>query len=116
MTLGQLRLIRRDGGRGQIFPIGTLYDPFVARALDAFIYGVYSGSRFILVGTPSGVTLAPEGGAHRSEITPAIGLSLPGVVYYDHYELEWALLEALRMLHSGRRITRGLSALEHGAG
>ena len=101
MTLGQLGLSAETAGE-LVFPIGTLYDPFVARALDAFVYGVYSGSRFILVGTPSGVTLAPEGGAHQSVITPAIGLSLPGVVYYEPcfaLELEWVLLEALRMLH-----------------
>jgi len=101
MALGQLGLSAEANGQ-PLFPIGTLYDPFVARALDAFVYALYSGGRFILVGTPSGITLSTEGGAHQSVITPAIGLSLPGVVYYEPcftLELEWILLEALRALH-----------------
>ena len=61
-----------------LLPIGTVYDPFVCRGLDALIYGLYSGSRFVVVGTPAGITLAPEGGAHQSTITPSIGLELPG--------------------------------------
>jgi pyruvate dehydrogenase E1 component len=101
MMLGQLGLSAEMTGE-PLLPIGTLYDPFVARALDAYIYGLYSGSRFILVGTPSGVTLAPEGGAHQSVITPSIGLALPNVVYWEPcfaLELEWVMLRALRMLH-----------------
>jgi pyruvate dehydrogenase E1 component len=101
MALGQLGLSGEANGE-PLLPIGTLYDPFIARALDAFVYGVYSGSRFVLVGTPSGVTLAPEGGAHQSIITPALGLALPDVVYYEPcfaLELEWILLESLRALH-----------------
>lgn len=73
-----------------------------SRALDALIYGLYGGGRFILVGTPSGVTLAPEGGAHQSIITPSIGLAQPGIVYWEPcfaLELEWILLESLRALH-----------------
>ena len=101
MLLAQLGLAD-DLSQEPLLPIGTLYDPFVARALDAYIYGVYSGARFLLVGTPSGVTLAPEGGAHQSIITPAIGMALPGVVYWEPcfaQELEWVMLEALRSLH-----------------
>ena len=100
MMLGQLGLAGEMVGE-PLLPIGTLYDPFVARALDAYIYGVYSGSRFILVGTPSGITLAPEGGAHQSIITPAVGLTLPRVVYWEPcfaLELEWIMLEALSSL------------------
>ena len=100
MALGQLGLSAEANGQ-PLFPIGTLYDPFVARALDAFVYALYSGSKFIVVGTPSGITLSTEGGAHQSVITPAIGLSLPGVVYYEPcfaLELEWILLESLRAL------------------
>ena len=69
MMLGQLGLAGEMTGE-PLSPIGTLYNPFVARALDAYIYGIYSGSRFILVGTPSGITLASEGGAHQSIVTP----------------------------------------------
>lgn len=103
MMLGQLGLAAEMTGE-PLLPIGTLYDPFVARALDAYIYSVYSGGRFILVGTPSGVTLAPEGGAHQSIITPNIGLALPNVVYYEPcfgLELEWILLAAMQRLHAG---------------
>ena len=82
-----------------LFPIGTLYDPFVCRGLDALIYGLYSGARFIVVATPSGVSLNPEGGAHQSVITPSIGLELPQLTYWEPafaLETEWVLLEALR--------------------
>ena len=78
LLLGQLGLSWDLSGQ-PLLPIGTVYDPFVLRGLDAFIYGVYSGSRFVVAGTPSGVTLAPEGGAHQSTITPSIGLEQPGV-------------------------------------
>ncbi|HSJ71996.1 MAG TPA: pyruvate dehydrogenase, partial [Acidimicrobiia bacterium] len=84
-----------------LFPVGTLYDPFVCRGLDAFIYSLYSGSRFIVVATPSGVTLSPEGGAHQSMITPSIGTELPGVTFWEPcfaYETEVVLLEAFRNL------------------
>jgi pyruvate dehydrogenase E1 component len=102
MMLGQLGLTAETYGE-QLYPVGTLYDPFIARALDAYIHGLYSGSRFILVGTPSGISLATEGGAHQSIVTPSIGLSLPNVVYYEPcfaQELEWILLEALDQLQN----------------
>ena len=57
----------------RILPVGTLYDPFIARGLDALNYACYQESRFLLVGTPSGLSLAPEGGAHQSINTPLIG-------------------------------------------
>jgi pyruvate dehydrogenase E1 component len=59
----------------RLLPIGTLYDPFIARGLDALNYACYQDARFILVATPSGVTLAPEGGAHQSIASPLIGLA-----------------------------------------
>jgi pyruvate dehydrogenase E1 component len=85
----------------RLIPLGTLYDPFVCRGLDAFVYGVYSGARFILVATPSGVSLAPEGGAHQSAITASIGIEMPGVDYFEPTfatEVEWMLLDALERL------------------
>jgi pyruvate dehydrogenase E1 component len=67
----------------RLFPVGTVYDPFVARGLDALNYGCYQDSRFLLVGTPSGITLAAEGGAHQSINTPLIGMGQPNLVYFE---------------------------------
>jgi pyruvate dehydrogenase E1 component len=97
----------RDGQA--LLPIGTLYDPFVNRALEPWSFGMYAGGQSILIGTPSGVTLAPEGGAHQSIITPSVGLEQPGCVAWEPafaQDLEWALAHALAQL--GR--TDGTSA------
>ncbi|MBV9331297.1 MAG: transketolase, partial [Alphaproteobacteria bacterium] len=67
----------------RLVPIGTLYDPFIARGLDALNYACYQDARFVLVGTPSGITLAPEGGAHQSIGSPLIGIAQPGLVSYE---------------------------------
>lgn len=67
----------------RLFPIGTVYDPFVHRGLDALNYACYQDARFIIVGTPSGVTLAPEGGAHQSIGTPLTGLSQDGLAAFE---------------------------------
>jgi pyruvate dehydrogenase E1 component len=86
----------RDGE--PLLPIGTLYDPFVNRALEPWSFGLYAGSQSILIGTPSGVTLAPEGGAHQSIITPSVGLEQPRCVAWEPafgQDLEWTLLAAL---------------------
>jgi pyruvate dehydrogenase E1 component len=64
-------------------PVATLYDPFIERGLDALNYACYQDARFILVGTPSGVTLAPEGGAHQSIATPLIGLAQDGLAAFE---------------------------------
>ncbi|MSY82858.1 MAG: pyruvate dehydrogenase, partial [Actinobacteria bacterium] len=87
-----------DHSNQPLIPIGTVYDPFVLRGLDAFIYGVYSGSKFIITGTPSGVTLAPEGGAHQSTITPSVGMEIPGVVLMEPayvQALDWLLCDSI---------------------
>ncbi|NJN83015.1 MAG: pyruvate dehydrogenase, partial [Caldilineaceae bacterium] len=76
MALGMFGLSSELCGQ-QIIPIGTVYDPFVCRGLDSLIYALYSGAKFIFAGTPSGITLAPEGGAHQSTVTPSLGLELP---------------------------------------
>ena len=84
-----------------LFPIGVLYDPFVERALEPWSYGIYAGGQSILVGTPSGVTLAPEGGAHQSIKTPSIGLEQPGCTSYEPafaVDVEWTLLAAMAQL------------------
>ena len=67
----------------RVLPIGTVYDPFIYRGLDALNYACYMGARFILVATPSGITLAPEGGAHQSIGTPLVGMAQPGLVSYE---------------------------------
>jgi pyruvate dehydrogenase E1 component len=88
---------------GRLLPIGTLYDPFIKRGLDALNYALYQDARFILVATPSGITLAPEGGAHQSAIEPLIGIGQPGLIgfepaYADELAvlLRWALAEIQR--------------------
>jgi pyruvate dehydrogenase E1 component len=67
----------------RLLPIGTIYDPFIKRGLDALNYALYQDSRFILVATPSGLTLAPEGGAHQSVVEPLIGLGQPGLIGFE---------------------------------
>lgn len=67
----------------RLLPVGTLYDPFVKRGLDALNYALYQDARFMLVATPSGVTLAPEGGAHQSIATPLIGMALPKLSSFE---------------------------------
>ena len=67
----------------RLFPVGTVYDPFISRGLDALNYGCYSDARFLLVGTPSGLTLGPEGGAHQSINTPLIGMGQPNLAYFE---------------------------------
>lgn len=67
----------------RLLPVGTVYDPFIARGLDALNYACYQDARFLLVGTPSGLTLGPEGGAHQSINTPLIGMGQPGLVYFE---------------------------------
>ncbi len=67
----------------RLLPIGTLYDPFIQRGLDALNYACYQDARFMVVATPAGVTLAPEGGAHQSVATPMIGMGQPGLAYFE---------------------------------
>ncbi|GAB89746.1 transketolase-like TK C-terminal-containing protein [Gordonia rhizosphera] len=86
-----------------LLPIGVLYDPFVERALEPWSFGIYAGGQSILVGTPAGVSLAPEGGAHQSIKTPSIGLEQPGCVSYEPafaLDVEWTLLDCLA--HMGK--------------
>ncbi|WP_341719445.1 pyruvate dehydrogenase [Micromonospora sp. FIMYZ51] len=100
LLLGQLGLAWDLSGQ-PLLPVGTVYDPFVLRGLDAFLYGTYSGARFVVAGTPSGITLAPEGGAHQSTITASVGLELPGVTFVEPAyatSLDWLLCDALGQL------------------
>jgi pyruvate dehydrogenase E1 component len=98
--LGELGATWSRWGR-PLLPIGVLYDPFVGRALEPWSFGIYAGGQSILVGTPSGVSLAPEGGAHQSITTPSIGLEQPGCVSYEPafaVDAEWCLLASLARL------------------
>ena len=98
-----------------LLPIGTVYDTFVCRGLDALIYALYNGARFVLAGTPAGVTLAPEGGAHQSAITPSIGLELPDLTYAEPcyaQALDWLLCDGLARL-SGPADGKPVSAAVH---
>ncbi len=82
VMLGALGLSHSIFGE-RLLPIGTLYDPFIARGLDALNYACYQDARFMLVATPSGLTLAPEGGAHQSISTPLIGMGQPGLTSFE---------------------------------
>jgi pyruvate dehydrogenase E1 component len=84
-----------------LWPIGTIYDPFVERGLDALKYGTYAHAKFIFAGTPSGLTLCREAGAHQSFLTPLLGIGIPNLAFYEPAyatELEAILCWALRQL------------------
>jgi pyruvate dehydrogenase E1 component len=98
MLLGQLGLSAEVNGQ-LLLPVGTVYDCFVLRGLDALVYSLYSGAKFVFAGTPSGITLAPEGGAHQSTVTNSLGMELPNLDMYEPAfarEVEWCLLDGLR--------------------
>jgi len=85
----------------RLIPIGTLYDPFIARGLDSLNYACYQDARFLLVATPSGITLGPEGGAHQSINPPLIALGQPGLRHYEPAfadELATMMEEAFRLV------------------
>jgi len=85
----------------RLFPIGTLYDPFIARGLDSLNYACYQDARFLLVATPSGITLGPEGGAHQSINPPLIALGQPGLRHYEPAyadELAAMIQQAFRLI------------------
>jgi pyruvate dehydrogenase E1 component len=98
MALGQFGLSEELNGQ-PLIPIGTVYDPFVCRGLDALIYSLYIHSKMIFAGTPAGVSLSPEGGAHQSTVTPSLGIELPNLVFFEPSfgrEVDWVMLEAVR--------------------
>jgi pyruvate dehydrogenase E1 component len=82
LLLAALGLAERQFG-ARLLPVGTLYDPFIARGLDALNYACYQDARFMLVATPSGITLAPEGGAHQSVGMPLVGVGQPGLTLFE---------------------------------
>jgi pyruvate dehydrogenase E1 component len=82
ILLGALGLCHSLFG-ARLLPVGTLYDPFIQRGLDALNYACYQDARFMVVGTPSGITLGPEGGAHQSISTPLIGIAQDGLASFE---------------------------------
>ena len=100
VLLSVLGLAPELSGR-RLLPIGTLYDCFLPRGLDPLLHATYSKARFILVASPSGISLAPEGGAHQSVVTPALGIEVPNLRAYEPTfakEVEWLLLDGLRVI------------------
>jgi pyruvate dehydrogenase E1 component len=117
LLLGQLGLSFDLSGQ-PLLPVGTVYDPFVLRGLDAFIYSVYSGARFVVAGTPSGVSLAPEGGAHQSTITASVGLELPNVTFIEPAyaaALDWLMCGALHSIAAANAAVPGASMTQDGS-
>ena len=111
LGIAEVNLVSLAGELGSTFsrwgqpliPVATIYDPFINRALEPWTFGLYAGGQSIMVGTPSGVTLAPEGGAHQSFNTPSVTLEIPGLTSWEPafaQDFEWTLLEAMR--HVGR--------------
>jgi pyruvate dehydrogenase E1 component len=85
----------------QVVPVGTLYDTFISRGLDALHYAIYNGGRFIFAGTPSGISLSPEGGLHQSLLPPSFGIESPRLTYFEPcfaQEVEWILLDSIRRI------------------
>ncbi len=82
IMLSALGLSHQING-ARLLPVGTLYDPFIERGLDAMNYACYQDARFMLAATPSGITLAPEGGAHQSIATPLIGMAQDGLASFE---------------------------------
>ena len=82
LLLSALGLSHSINGQ-RLLPIGTVYDPFILRAADQLNYACYQDARFMLIGTPSGVTLAPEGGAHQSIGTPLVGMAQDGLAAFE---------------------------------
>jgi hypothetical protein len=79
------------------------------------LHATYSKARFVLVASPSGITLAPEGGAHQSILTGSLGIEVPDLCAWEPVfarEVEWLLLDALRRIQDreqGRAVYLRLS-------
>lgn len=104
----------------RVLPVGTLYDPFIERGLDALNYACYQDSRFILIATPAGLSLAPEGGAHQSIKTPLIGIGQDGLASFEPaFVDELAILLRFGFVHmqrQGDRIPDPVTCLPDSAG
>jgi pyruvate dehydrogenase E1 component len=107
IMLSALGLSHQING-ARLLPVGTLYDPFIERGLDALNYACYQDARFMVAATPSGISLAPEGGAHQSIKTPLIGLGQDGLASFDPaFVDELAAIMAFGFGHMQREGTEG---------
>jgi pyruvate dehydrogenase E1 component len=92
----------------RLLPVGTLYDPFIERGLDALNYACYQDARFMVAATPSGITLAPEGGAHQSIATPLIGMAQDGLASFEPaFVDELAVIMGFGFAHMQREAGEG---------
>src|SRR5262249_32533229 len=117
LLLGQLGLSWDLSGQ-PLLPVGTVYDPFVLRGLDAFVYSAYSAARSVVPGPPSGISLAPEGGAHQSTIPASVGLELPNVPFIEPAyaaALDWLLCGALQAIAAANAAPAGTAVTEDGS-
>jgi pyruvate dehydrogenase E1 component len=102
-------------------PIMTVYDFFIKRAFDQLYYNAYWGSTFMVIGTPSGVTLAPEGAQHSWKND----IQMPNIITWEPaygVEVDWIVAETVRRHAAGddkgrsgvvlRCVTRGLPQKE----
>jgi pyruvate dehydrogenase E1 component len=105
IMLSALGLSHQINGE-RLLPVGTLYDPFIERGLDALNYACYQDARFMVAATPSGLTLAPEGGAHQSIATPLIGMAQDGLASFEP-----AFVDELAVI-----MAFGLNHMQRGAG
>ena len=97
----------------RLLPVGTVYDPFVNRGLDALLYACYMDARFLLVSTPSGITLSPEGGQHQSVNTPLIGIGQDRLASYEPAHIdELAILLRHALLNYDRNPQASLAHLK----
>jgi pyruvate dehydrogenase E1 component len=102
ILLSALGLSHQING-ARLLPVGTLYDPFIERGLDALNYACYQDARFMVAATPSGITLAPEGGAHQSIATPLIGMAQDGLASFEPaFVDELAVIMAFGFQHMQR--------------
>ncbi|MCC7382583.1 MAG: pyruvate dehydrogenase [Deltaproteobacteria bacterium] len=78
-----------------VLPMMTVYDFFIKRALDQLYYNLYWSAGFVVIGTPSGATLSPEGAQHswKSDI------QMPNLITWEPFfaiEVDWILSETVR--------------------
>ncbi|MCK1617292.1 transketolase [Bradyrhizobium sp. 159] len=107
IMLSALGLSHQINGE-RLLPVGTLYDPFIERGLDALNYACYQDARFMVAATPSGITLAPEGGAHQSIATPLIGMAQDGLASFEPaFVDELAVIMAFGFEHMQREAGEG---------
>lgn len=116
LVLSALGLSHSINGE-RLLPVGTLYDPFIERGLDALNYACYQDARFMVAATPSGISLAPEGGAHQSIATPLIGMAQDGLSSFEPaFVDELAAIMRWGFQHMQKDASDGLQPGQEGGG